>query len=525
MKNAIRSATLLICLSFLCSCGAWYGYAGKRYDTKQEALKAQKGELDDVIRNIKPKDGIRFNNALLILPSREAIEKRGFSGNLDLSSEVVDYLATTVEATNQCIADVLEKSNLFEDVEVRRALYPGVSAYENFTKFDATIYVKLTGNGKYSLMMVTPKSTKENLVFLENKIPQKLAGYQFWLQNIEKTIEQDKQNADATSSTLKDQMMYEQRMSGDDNDSDNGELTKGLYNENEVQDQKPYTYYVSFNPFSYPNLHDTDLGQDEIVAILHLPDRREDAKENDTHIGTIYGMVYHNPLFEIHTAEGVSQNAMDALATLFTANGFRVMKYPGMNTAPANCKARFVITGQVNKLWTKCFHSAEAEVDFDINIHDTKLNKTIWSGKIEGYELEDPKKILGLTGFLNKVLGDAINKVWNDKSMRASFGSLAKEEASKEKVEELEMAVKDSPKDAKELLRLGAAYLEMKEFQNAIDTLRKSIEFEPNNPRTHFCLGFAYLGVGNKEASLEQYDILKSLDENYAKKLFQQIYK
>jgi hypothetical protein len=37
-------------------------------------------------------------------------------------------------------------------------------------------------------------------------------------------------------------------------------------------------------------------------------------------------------------------------------------------------------------------------------------------------------------------------------------------------------------------------------------------------------LGLAYLEIGNKEASLQQYDILKDLDENYAEKLFQEIY-
>jgi tetratricopeptide (TPR) repeat protein len=221
------------------------------------------------------------------------------------------------------------------------------------------------------------------------------------------------------------------------------------------------------------------------VAILNFSDRRENAKENDTHIGTIYGMVYLNPLFEIHTAEGVSQNAMDALETLFTANGFRVIKYPGMQQPPEKCGARFVITGQVNKLWTKCFHSAEAEVDFDIKIYDSKLNKPVWTGKIEGYELEDPQKIVGLPGFLNKVLGDAINKAWNENSMRSSFAFLTEEALATQKIQRLEIALKNSPTDAKKLLKLGIEYLDMRKCEKAISTLSKSIDIGPNNPRAH----------------------------------------
>ena len=57
------------------------------------------------------------------------------------------------------------------------------------------------------------------------------------------------------------------------------------------------------------------------------------------------------------------------------------------------------------------------------------------------------------------------------------------------------------------------------------NAIKKSIDLEPNNPRAHYQLGLAYLAISDKESSLEQYDILKSLDENYAKRLFEEIYK
>jgi hypothetical protein len=128
MKTVIHYTAVSICLLILTACTSWYGYAGKRYDTKEEALKAQQNEIDAVIANIEPTNQPKYENALIIFPSREAIEKRGFSGNLDLTSDAVDYLATTAEELNKSMAEVLKKRNLFKKVEVRRALYPGVAA-------------------------------------------------------------------------------------------------------------------------------------------------------------------------------------------------------------------------------------------------------------------------------------------------------------------------------------------------------------------------------------------------------------
>ena len=475
MKNRIYSLLCILFLFSLCSCTSWYSYAGKRYDTKDEALQAQKNSNSNLVKNIDKNAESKFKDALLVLPSREAIMQRGLSGNTDQPSYIIDYLVTSVEASGNCMADVLRRSNLFEKIIVQKALYPGAVAYENIGKHEAIIYMKLPGSGKYRVMLVTPKSTKENLIFLDNKIPIKLSGFQFFLQNIEKTVQEDTTNTTPMSVTVKNQMMNEQTTTKGDDNYEQETLIGDEYNVGKKQKDQSARYFVSFNPFSYPNLHSSELGQNETVAILNLPDRRQDAKENDTHIGTVYGMVYHNPLVEIHSAHGVSQNAMDAMATLFTANGFRVKKYPEMHSVSAKNKARFIVTGQVNKLWTKCFHSAEAEVDFDIKIYDTKLNKVIWSGKIENYELEDPEKIPGLTVFLNRILGDAINKAWNKKLMRASFDSLSKEAATRQKVQSFEKVVKKSPMNAKDLVMLGIGYFDMKKYKDSITALKKSI--------------------------------------------------
>ncbi len=79
--------------------------------------------------------------------------------------------------------------------------------------------------------------------------------------------------------------------------------------------------------------------------------------------------------------------------------------------------------------------------------------------------------------------------------------------------------------NAKDLVMLGIGYFDMKKYKDSITALKKSIDIEPNNPRAYYQLGRAYLAIGDKESSLEQYNILKKLDENYAKILFEEIYK
>ena len=47
----------------------------------------------------------------------------------------------------------------------------------------------------------------------------------------------------------------------------------------------------------------------------------------------------------------------------------------------------------------------------------------------------------------------------------------------------------------------------------------------PDYGEAHYNLGIAYMGVGKKQAALEQFKILKNLDRDFADKLFNLIYK
>ncbi len=59
----------------------------------------------------------------------------------------------------------------------------------------------------------------------------------------------------------------------------------------------------------------------------------------------------------------------------------------------------------------------------------------------------------------------------------------------------------------------------------ALDTFKKALRGDPNNPETHYHLGIAYFLSGDKDAALEEYILLQRLDEQRAENLFDLIYR
>lgn len=72
--------------------------------------------------------------------------------------------------------------------------------------------------------------------------------------------------------------------------------------------------------------------------------------------------------------------------------------------------------------------------------------------------------------------------------------------------------------------QLGSLYSQLRRYQEAIDACKQAISLDPNLPDSHFTLGLIYWVLGDKDSALQEYKILKSLDEQLAKKLFDAIY-
>ena len=53
---------------------------------------------------------------------------------------------------------------------------------------------------------------------------------------------------------------------------------------------------------------------------------------------------------------------------------------------------------------------------------------------------------------------------------------------------------------------------------------KAAIRIDPDFAPAHYSMGYAYLQQGDKAAALDEYKILKTLDDDLAHKLFNRIY-
>jgi tetratricopeptide (TPR) repeat protein len=77
-----------------------------------------------------------------------------------------------------------------------------------------------------------------------------------------------------------------------------------------------------------------------------------------------------------------------------------------------------------------------------------------------------------------------------------------------------------NPDRAVTYYNLGVAHFKSDHYQEAIEAYKQAIKLEANAAEVHANLGNAYLKLVNKERALEEYRILKTLDPEWADKLY-----
>lgn len=76
------------------------------------------------------------------------------------------------------------------------------------------------------------------------------------------------------------------------------------------------------------------------------------------------------------------------------------------------------------------------------------------------------------------------------------------------------------PTDAKVYDYLGETYIEMNRAGDAVDVLNQAVNIDPDMGRARYNLGRAYIKLGDREAALAQYNILKTVESDWADKLY-----
>jgi len=94
-----------------------------------------------------------------------------------------------------------------------------------------------------------------------------------------------------------------------------------------------------------------------------------------------------------------------------------------------------------------------------------------------------------------------------------------------EAIETFKQAIRIRPDYAWAYNNLGIAHRSLNRYDEAIEAFKKAIHSKPDFVEAHYNLGKAYFLLGNKDFALAEYDILKTLDEKFANKLFNEINK
>jgi Tfp pilus assembly protein PilF len=94
-----------------------------------------------------------------------------------------------------------------------------------------------------------------------------------------------------------------------------------------------------------------------------------------------------------------------------------------------------------------------------------------------------------------------------------------------EAIDAFKMAAQIDPDLAEAHYNLGYAYAKLGRYTEAIDIYKQAIGIKPDYALAHYNLGVAYLAIDDKDSAMAEYNILKSLNPEMAKKLLNQINK
>ncbi len=100
---------------------------------------------------------------------------------------------------------------------------------------------------------------------------------------------------------------------------------------------------------------------------------------------------------------------------------------------------------------------------------------------------------------------------------------LAKKKSWEGAIQAYSQAVRLDPKFAEAWNNMGYCYRKVKQFDKALDAYKHALALKPDFTYAHEYMARTYVALGNKDAAMREYDILRRLDAKMADEVLKAI--
>jgi tetratricopeptide (TPR) repeat protein len=92
----------------------------------------------------------------------------------------------------------------------------------------------------------------------------------------------------------------------------------------------------------------------------------------------------------------------------------------------------------------------------------------------------------------------------------------------REAIKEFKESLKIKPGYVDAYINLGVSYFNLKKYKETVEAIKQAMSINPNDAEAHYLLGLTYKALEDKESTMKEYNILKDLNQELAKKLLKE---